>query len=128
MHKNKKRYLSGLLALIYLTFTSPCYAVQDGDGNDISTVTNNSANFFRVRNDTPTDLFTIIGDTGNVGVGDSSPAALFTVGSGDKFRVDGNGNLIRINNVPYTWPGADSAGVLTSDGAGNLTWSAATVG
>src|SRR3989344_718361 len=30
--------------------------------------------------------------TGNVGIGDTSPLSLFTVGSGDKFRIDNSGN------------------------------------
>ncbi|OGY50106.1 MAG: hypothetical protein A3J59_04800 [Candidatus Buchananbacteria bacterium RIFCSPHIGHO2_02_FULL_56_16] len=30
--------------------------------------------------------------TGNVGIGDTTPLSLFTVGSGDKFRVDASGN------------------------------------
>jgi hypothetical protein len=31
--------------------------------------------------------------SGNVGIGDDTPAAALTVGSGDKFQVDGSGNL-----------------------------------
>ena len=30
---------------------------------------------------------------GNVGIGDASPAALLTVGNGDRFQVDGSGNV-----------------------------------
>ncbi|HLD01259.1 MAG TPA: MerR family transcriptional regulator, partial [Patescibacteria group bacterium] len=40
----------------------------------------------------------IINPAGNVGVGDTSPAALFTVGSGDKLQVGSGGN-ITFNNV-----------------------------
>ncbi|HCC49238.1 MAG TPA: hypothetical protein DEQ38_14145 [Elusimicrobia bacterium] len=60
----------------------------------------------------------------NVGIGDSTPAALLTVGAGDKFRVDSAGNLIRINNIAYSWPAAQggAATFLQNDGAGNLTW------
>jgi hypothetical protein len=36
---------------------------------------------------------TVGGTTGNVGIGDTSPAALLTVGSGDKFQVDANGTI-----------------------------------
>jgi hypothetical protein len=35
------------------------------------------------------------------------------------------GDLDRIKNVPYDWPAANAAGVLTNDGAGNLTWAPA---
>ncbi|MGE0635717.1 MAG: tail fiber domain-containing protein [Bacteroidia bacterium] len=63
--------------------------------------------------------------SGNFGVGDASPLALFTVGSGDLFRVNSSGDLVRINNVPYTWPSANATAngqVLSSTTAGALTW------
>ncbi len=63
--------------------------------------------------------------TGNVGIGDTSPAGLLTVGSGDVFQVGSDGNIDFIKGVDYEWPAADAAGVLTSDGSGNLSWSAA---
>ncbi|MFA6198268.1 MAG: tail fiber domain-containing protein [Patescibacteria group bacterium] len=61
---------------------------------------------------------------GNVGISDTTPASLLTVGSGDLFQVDSNGNPIRIRNVTYSWPvGQGGAGtVLTNNGSGNLTW------
>jgi hypothetical protein len=62
---------------------------------------------------------------GNFGIGDNSPSALFTVGNGDLFRVNSTGDLIRINNVPYTWPSANATAngqVLSSTTAGALTW------
>lgn len=39
------------------------------------------------------EVFTIL-DGGNVGIGDSSPLALFTVGDGDLFQVNGSGEII----------------------------------
>ncbi|MFZ5390893.1 MAG: beta strand repeat-containing protein, partial [Patescibacteria group bacterium] len=61
---------------------------------------------------------------GNVGIGDTSPASLFTVGNGDLFQVDSSGNLVKINNVTYSWPGSQGAAstVLTNNGSGTLTW------
>ncbi len=61
---------------------------------------------------------------GNVGIGDVSPLALLTVGSGDLFRVDSSGNLIRINNVAYSWPGSQGAAntILQNNGSGSLAW------
>src|SRR3989338_330223 len=68
--------------------------------------------------------------TGYVGIGDPSPAALLTVGSGDKFQVDTNGNLIKVNNVTYSWPSAQGAAstVLQNNGSGTLSWAAASSG
>jgi hypothetical protein len=61
---------------------------------------------------------------GNVGIGDNSPASLLTVGSGDKFQVNTNGNIVKLNNVTTSFPGSNSSGVLTNDGSGNLSWDA----
>ena len=65
---------------------------------------------------------------GNVGIGDSSPSALLTVGNADLFQVNNSGNLVRINNIPYSWPAAQGAAdtVLTNNGSGMLTWTATT--
>lgn len=66
----------------------------------------------------------IINLNGNVGVFDASPASAFTVGSGSKFRIDFSGNLVRINNVPYSWPAAQGAANTfpKNDGSGNIAW------
>lgn len=48
---------------------------------------------------------------GFVGVGDSTPANLFTVGSGDLFQIDTLGRIVNIDNVAHT----------IDDVAGNLT-------
>lgn len=51
----------------------------------------------------------------------------------DDFRAEASGqtwalgvvaadNKVKLNGVPYTWPAADAAGVLTSDGAATLSW------
>ncbi len=60
---------------------------------------------------------------GNVGIGATNPQAMFTVGATSQFRVDSNGNLTRINNVPYSWPSSNTSGVLANNGSGTLTWS-----
>jgi hypothetical protein len=36
--------------------------------------------------------------------------------------------ITTFNTVPYTWPGADAAGTLNSDGAGTLSWGSAGLG
>lgn len=62
---------------------------------------------------------------GKLGIGTTSPSDLLAVGATSQFCVDSNGNLIRINDIPYTWPASQGAAgsVLTdSDGAGTLVW------
>ncbi|MBC6492672.1 hypothetical protein ACFSQD_18050 [Flavihumibacter stibioxidans] len=60
----------------------------------------------------------------NVGIGTNTPEAKFSVGANSQFRVDENGNLIRINNVPMAFPGVQGANgqVLVNNGSGVLTW------
>ncbi|MGI6278309.1 MAG: tail fiber domain-containing protein [Patescibacteria group bacterium] len=67
-----------------------------------------------------------IDQTGSVGIGTTTPAAMFSVGSTSQFRVDSAGDLTRIRNVEYSWPSSQGAAstVLTNDGSGNLSWSA----
>lgn len=48
-------------------------------------------------------------------------------GADSSFKVNEDGT-IRINDLEYTWPSADAAGQLTSDGSGTLTWEAASGG
>ncbi len=75
-----------------------------------------------ISNNNLTNKYFNINNNGNVGIGDSTPAALFTVGNGDTFRVNTSGNLIRINNVPYSWPAANASGALRNDGSGNISF------
>ena len=74
-----------------------------------------------------TKLFTFT-DTGNLGIGDSTPASALTVGNGDLFQVNSSGDLVKINNVSYDWPAAQAGGfrVLTNNGTGVLSWSTST--
>lgn len=67
--------------------------------------------------------------SGNVGIGTTAPAARLSVGN-NNFRVDSSGNLVRINNVLYSWPAAQGAPstVLTNNGSGVLTWAPAVGG
>jgi len=57
-------------------------------------------------------------ENGSVGVGDSTPAALFTVGNGDKFQVDGSGNVSLSANAKQTIPdGTDAPFIHTFNAA-----------
>jgi len=62
----------------------------------------------------------------NVGIGTNTPVETLSVGSSSQFRVNSSGNLVRINNVPYTFPAAQGTNqYLKNDGSGNLTWTPA---
>jgi hypothetical protein len=63
----------------------------------------------------------------NVGIGTSNPLEKLSVGNISQFRIDANGNIIRINNVPYSFPALQGGvnHVLINDGNGNLLWGAA---
>jgi hypothetical protein len=62
----------------------------------------------------------------NVGIGTTNPLDRLSVGSSSQFRVDANGNIVRINNLPYSFPSAQGANqYLRNDGSGNLTWTPA---
>lgn len=85
----------------------------------------NATNIFAYYYAHPTTPFAVTG-TGSVGVGTSSPSSLFSVGAGSKFQVDGNGDMVAIKNIAYSWPSAHVAtlasGYLESDNSGALSW------
>ena len=60
----------------------------------------------------------------NVGIGTTNPLDKLSVGSSSQFRIDANGNIIRINNVPYSFPALQGGAnqQLFNDGSGNLVW------
>jgi len=69
-------------------------------------------------------LIYLAGYSQNVGIGTTNPLEKLSVGSTSQFRIDANGNIIRINNVPYSFP-ATQGGLnqqLFNDGNGNLVW------
>jgi hypothetical protein len=89
-----------------------------------------TTNRLRVRgSDFGTEYLTMLTD-GKLGVGDITPASLFTVGSGDLFQVNSSGNIVKINNVTYSWPASQGGvgTVLTNNGSGTLTWGSASSG
>ena len=61
---------------------------------------------------------------GNIGIGTTNPSANLTVGN-NQFQVNATGDLVKINNVGYSWPSSQGAAntVLTDNGAGGLLWS-----
>ncbi len=60
----------------------------------------------------------------NVGIGTTTPLAKFSVGPASQFQVDSNGNIVRINNVPYQFPSSQAANgqILSNNGTGQLSW------
>jgi hypothetical protein len=60
--------------------------------------------------------------SGNFGVGDGTPASLFTVGSGDLFQVGSDGDIDRIKDLPFSWYSTRTgSGFMFDDGAGNIS-------
>ncbi|MEK9152454.1 MAG: hypothetical protein AAB692_03750, partial [Patescibacteria group bacterium] len=49
-----------------------------------------------------TNNYGLLVQTGNVGIGDTSPTALLTVGDGDLFQVDTSGNVTFQNNAAHS--------------------------
>ena len=74
------------------------------------------------------DVPTTTGDAwikGKVGIGTVAPGERLSVGS-NTFQVNSSGNLVKVNNVAYSWPSSQGGAstVLTNDGSGNLSWGA----
>lgn len=63
-------------------------------------------------------------NTGNIGIGTQAPLSLLSIGSNSQFQIDNLGNILKINNVPYSFPSVQgNAGqVLSNNGSGFLSW------
>jgi len=63
-------------------------------------------------------------NSGNVGIGTTSPNSALSVGASNQFQVNSTGNLTKINNVTTSWPSTQGTAntLLQNDGNGNLTW------
>lgn len=113
-----------------------------GGTNNIDTLTRD----FRIYSTAATSGIMFKQDSGNVGIGTTTPLALLHVGSGgtpgvastgdvyiqNDLEVDGVSNLAgaatfgsttTLNGLTYTWPGSQSSGqVLSTNGSGTLSW------
>jgi hypothetical protein len=68
-----------------------------------------------------------IASNGYVGIGTTIPTSRFSVGSTSQFQVNSSGNIVSLNGVATSFPASNSAGVLTNNGSGTLTWEAPAV-
>lgn len=122
------------------------------EGNNTTGNTATNANLiFKVGDSAGTTAMTIL-NNGKVGIGDSTPADLFTVGNGDLFQIDSSGNTSLFggadmrfvetgggtdyvafqapaaitSSITWTLPNADSTGTqcLKSNGSGTLSFGA----
>ncbi len=75
----------------------------------------NTPNGGSITSGASTDIAIIPGAGGNVGIGDTTPASLFTVGSGDLFQINSSGNVAAIGGAAHTI--ANSSGALSIDAA-----------
>ena len=67
-----------------------------------------------------------ITNAGDVGIGTPAPTARLSVA--EKFKVDANGNITRINDIPTSFPSTQGAAgsALVNNGSGTLSWVAPT--
>lgn len=63
---------------------------------------------------------------GNVEGARLTTGGTFSVGASQQFAVNSSGNITKLNNVTTSFPSSNSAGVLTNNGSGTLTWVAPT--
>lgn len=108
------------------TAWAPASTVLDGsyfkqDGNTFGAVATLGTNDnFALAFETNSAEAMRILSNGNVGIGDTSPAALFTVGNGDLFQVNSSGNIASLGGVAHSI--ADSSGDLTLTSNGLLNF------
>jgi hypothetical protein len=60
----------------------------------------------------------------NIGIGNTSPVSLFSIGPNSEFQVNSTGNIIKLNNIVTNFPSLQGAAssYLMNDGTGTLTW------
>jgi hypothetical protein len=96
-----------------------------GFGNNVS-----PTNFIGSRNNEDFRIRTnnlqrmVVTKNGWVGIGTYVPVSLFSVGDSSQFQINLSGDLLKIHNVPYSFPSLQGAAgtVLQNNGNGILTW------
>ncbi|MEK9130058.1 MAG: hypothetical protein AAB526_01515, partial [Patescibacteria group bacterium] len=113
-------FIGNIDAQLGLDVTGNVLSVDVSNGNPALSVTQNGGGNVVDFKDGVTSVFRIL-DGGNVGIGDTTPAATLTVGDGDKFQVAGaTGNITTAGDL------AVNGGDLTSTGALTVTPAAGT--
>jgi len=117
---------SAKFAVLNVNFGTPVASVSSGlsgtssyltaDGtlatqNRMSLTIGNSSTY-----DTTGNVLINPNGTGNVGIGDTSPASMLTVGSGDLFQVNSSGIIAAIDGVAHTIDDVSGNLTLTSNG------------
>lgn len=82
--------VSGLWANTDTPTAANASFLSDNSGNTYFNALTGQGLYFQINNSNKMT----VASTGNVGIGDTSPASLFTVGDGDKFRVDADGQVM----------------------------------
>ena len=122
--------LGTVAAFSTLLLSSSLYAA---DTTVKGTTSDNTASSLEVTNSSDTSLM-IVRNDGNVGIGDTSPLAALTVGSGDKFQVASTGNVTLADGVLMDLSAINTSatteglklpqanGVTASTAEGQLVW------
>jgi hypothetical protein len=63
-------------------------------------------------------------ESGNVGIGTTSPTSMFSVGSSSQFQVNSTGNIVSLNGVATSFPSTNASGALVNNGSGAFSYSA----
>jgi hypothetical protein len=86
----------------------------------------NTPNWLALNSQWVTDNSNVYIKSGNVGIGNTSPNSMLSVGNNNQMLVNATGNITKINNVATNWPSVQGTAnsTLQNDGAGNLSWAA----
>ncbi len=100
----------------YNAGAGPEIVLQSGDGLNLKAL--NSDLTLSAGTTTYASGLTVDSATGYVGIGDASPASLFTVGSGDPFQVDNSGNVTTSGDIAVNGDDITSDADLTINPSG----------
>ncbi len=106
--------------------SSPHIDLADSSASDFDwrLEQNTTANIFSIYSSANTSILTIAKTSGNVGIGDNSPTAMLTVGSGDLFQVNSSGAIAAATGITSSgtinFSGLTASRLVATDGSKNL--------